>query len=722
MEPIHLRTSGISVLLVDRGGELEIAHWGADLGNDLPDLTVLTPPVAHSAFDAPVTVGLIAQASSGWLGRPGLRGHRVRDGVSGYGFAPRLRVVEATVQGSASARVRHADRDTGIELDTVLRVHDGGLLEIGHELRNTADVEYVVDELAVVVPLPGIATEVLDLTGRWCREAHPQRHELKQGTWVRSGRHGRTGHDSALLVAAGTRGFGNRSGRVWGAHFAWSGDHEQFVEMTSDGRRLLGASELLRSGEVVLAPGGTYRTPSLFAGHSDRGLDGITAQFYRFLRDRPTHAGKLTDRARPVVLNTWEAVYFDQRAEAVLELVEAAADIGVERFVLDDGWFRGRRSDRAGLGDWIVDASVWPEGLTPIISAVRTRGMDFGLWVEPEMVSIDSDVAREHPDWIVRAGGGAPDGQERLPRDWRHQHVMDLVNPDAWNHVFEQLDALLTENEISYLKWDNNRDLAEFTHAGLPSGHAQTLAVYGLLDALRAAHPTVEIESCASGGARVDLGILQRTDRVWASDSNDALERQTIQRWTQLVVPPELTGSHVGPTLSHTTGRTHDIVFRSITALFGHFGIEWDIREAGDRERQVLRRAIALYKDYRALLHTGQRVNADLVDSSMALHGVVSAEGDEGLFALVGLTTSSNETPGRIGIPGLRGERRYRIETVSVESDVPPSGPDSPYQQVLPPPWLDAPPVVTGRYLDEVGLPMPILRPERAILLKVVQV
>ncbi len=293
--------------------------------------------------------------------------------------------------------------------------------------------------------------------------------------------------------------------------------------------------------------------------------------------------------------------------------------------MLDDGWFRGRRDDHAGLGDWYVDEALWPDGLTPLIDAVTSRGMEFGLWVEPEMVNLDSDVVRAHPEWIVGPSVQSYKDGGRLPLEWRHQHIIDLVNPDAWQYIYDRVDALLRENNISYLKWDQNRDLLEHGHAGRASVHEQTLAAYRLFDALKAAHPGVEIESCSSGGARVDLGILERTDRIWASDCNDALERQTIQRWTGLVVPPELVGGHVGPTTSHTTARTHDLSFRAITALFGHFGMEWDVRQVQGAEREELKRFIGIYKEHRGLIHSGRMVRADLADESLMLHGVVAA-------------------------------------------------------------------------------------------------
>lgn len=704
MDPVYLRSAGVSLLIGFPAGESSVLHWGADLGATLPDLAILGEPVPHSALDIPVVQGLLPQASSGWRGRPGLRGHFATDGS---GFSPRLRVagVEST---DTSAVITQTDPGLRLTLVSELVLHAGGLLEMRHSLRNDGGTDYALDELAAVLPVGPDGTEILDLTGRWCRERHPQRHPVRQGTWVRSGRHGRTGHDATLLLAVGSAAFGNRHGKIWATHLGWSGDHESYVDTLSDGRTVIGAAELLGSGEVLLAPGQSYSSPQLFAAYSDRGLDGISEAFYAWFRARAHHPST----PRPVVLNTWEAVYFNHDLDILTELAASAADLGVERFVLDDGWFRHRRDDRAGLGDWYVDSGIWPQGLHPLIDAVTSRGMAFGLWVEPEMINLDSDTARDHPDWIAGPSAGRDGG--RLPLEWRHQHVLDLVNPDAWQYIYDRIDALLTEYPISYLKWDQNRDLLEMGHDGRPSVHQQTLAAYRLFDALKAAHPGVEIESCSSGGARVDLGILERTDRIWASDCNDALERQSIQHWTGLVVPPELVGSHIGPTTSHTTARTHALSFRAITALFGHFGMEWDIRSVTGSEREELRGFIALYKKHRALIHGGRMVHADVPDPSMLLHGVVSPTADQALFALVAVATSSSEQPGRFALPGLDPDRQYRVQAIY------PAG-GNVYIQASPPAWLADGATASGRFLAEVGLPMPILNPEHAVLLHVTQ-
>ncbi|MEW1823395.1 alpha-galactosidase [Arthrobacter sp. NPDC080031] len=733
MDPLHLRSAGTSLVVSFDSGEAEVIHWGADLGSTLPDLAILGEPIPHSAVDATVPATLIPQGSSAWRGRPGLRGQRIADGVPGLDFSLRLRVADVQADASvasaadasavgASAMIVQKDHDAGITVTSKLTLHPGGLLELRHTAVNDGTSPFQLDELATVLPVGPEAVELLDLTGRWCRERHPQRRTVQQGTWVRTGRHGRTGHDSSLLFAAGTAGFGNRHGKVWATHLAWSGNHEQFADTVADGRTMIGGSELLGPAEVVLQPGEGYTTPALFAAYSDRGLDGISEAFYSWFRSRPHHVlpaastGLPSGRPRPVVLNTWEAVYFNHRLDTLIELAESAAELGVERFVLDDGWFRGRRDDHAGLGDWYVDETLWPDGLTPLIEAVNSHGMEFGLWVEPEMINLDSEVARAHPDWIVGPAALSYKDGGRLPLEWRHQHIIDLVNPAAWQYVFERIDTLLGENNIKYLKWDQNRDLSEHGHAGRASVHAQTLAAYRLFDELRKAHPGVEIESCSSGGARVDLGILERTDRIWGSDCNDALERQTIQRWTGVVVPPELVGGHIGPTTSHTTARTHDLSFRAITALFGHFGMEWDVRQVQGAEREELKRFIGLYKEHRGLIHSGRMVRADVPDDSLMLHGVVSDDGDAGLFAVVSTRTSFAEQPGRVAIPGLDPGRSYTVQAIF------PAPGDADYArtftQVQPPAWLPSGAQASGRFLAEVGLPMPVLNPEHALLLR----
>jgi len=639
----------------------------------------------------------------GWRLRPGLRGYR----ADGTAWSPlfTVRDVESDVgdmddeSGGGWVLVNAADERAALRLQTRLTLHPSGVLEVEQSLQNVGGEDYLLAELAATLPIPARALEVLDLTGRWCREHVPQRQPLNMGVWSREGRRGRTGHDSPLVLTAGTQGFGFGAGEVWGVHLAWSGDSTVWAERNPVGVGQVGAAELLAPGEVRLAPSQTYTAPRVYAAYSDRGLDGMSAAFHELIRSRPQHPRSL----RPVILNTWEAVYFDHRLDRLSELADAAAKIGVERFVLDDGWFGGRRDDTAGLGDWYVSKDVWPVGLRPLIDHVKSLGMDFGLWVEPEMVSPDSELFRAHPDWILSEPG-------RPPPTWRSQQVVDLANPLAFDFLLERLDTLLSDHDIAYLKWDHNRDLVDAGHEGRPGVRLQTLALYRLLDELRSRHPHVEIESCASGGGRVDLGILQRTDRIWPSDTIDPLERQHIQRWTQLLIPPELVGAHIGSTVSHTTGRRHSLSFRAATALFGHLGIEWDLTAITPQEAEDLAGVIAYYKQVRTLLHSGRVVRVDHPDATVQVHGVVAQDASEAVFAYVQLASSPTELPPPVQLSGLEPGRRYRVAPVRLAG-----GPSA--QEIASPPWAVGGIVLTGQLLMRAGLQMPVLHPEQAMIL-----
>lgn len=705
---LHLRSATTSLILVadppldGRRPLPRVIHWGAPLDDTSPQALVqaTTLPVAGSGPAVPHT--LVPQPSEGWRLRPGLRGSR----PDGRGWSPRLELrelVHEPTDDGGTVRLVAVDPELALTLGLRLVLHPSGVVEIALSLRNDGTDPYAVHELAATLPLPARATEVLDLTGRWCRERSPQRHPLAMGSWVRESRHGRTGHDATLLLMAGTPGFGFRHGEVWAMHHAWSGDSTVWAERSPAGAAQLGAAELLAPGEVLLAPGEEYAAPVTYAVQSSHGLDGLSDSLHELVRSRPGHPAT----PRKVILNTWEAVYFDHDVDRLTELADAAARLGVELFVLDDGWFGSRRDDTSGLGDWTVSEQVWPEGLDPLVDHVRDRGMDFGLWVEPEMVNPDSDLYRAHPDWLLQEPG-------RLPPAWRHQHVLDLANPAAYSHILERLDALLRDHAISYLKWDHNRDLIEAGHDGRAGVRAQTLAVYRLLDELRTRHPGVEIETCASGGGRVDLGILERTDRVWASDTIDPLERSGIQLWTQLLLPPELVGSHIASGASHATGRRHSLSFRAATAIFGHLGIEWDVTDLSTEEADHLAGVVATYKELRPLLHSGRVVRIDHPDPSALVHGVVARDRSEAVFAYAQLTSAVGEVPPLTRLAGLDPDRHYRVERLDLAG-----GPA--LLESTTPLWLDSGTVLPGSVLMGIGLSMPVLRPEQTFVLRLTE-
>ena len=401
---------------------------------------------------------------------------------------------------------------------------------------------------------------------------------------------------------------------------------------------------------------------------------------------------------RPVVLNTWEAVYFKHDVATLTELATAAADVGVERFVLDDGWFHGRRNDTAGLGDWWVDSSVWPNGLEPLISHVTSRDMDFGLWFEPEMVNPNSDLYRAHPEWAL-------DGTLTNPILGRHQLVLDMSRPEVRDYLFDKIDALLSTYDISYVKWDHNRPLVG------GASHQQTRGFYTLLQRLTSKHPRVQFESCASGGGRIDMGVARWAKRFWASDSIDALDRLEIQKGLTTFIPPEMLGSHIGSPTCHTTGRKHALSFRAATALFGWLGVEWNVLTLTEKERNGLRDAITFYKQHRDLIHHSDFVRVDHPDDTIDIRGVLSPGGGEGLFSVSRIRSGPSNHAAPIRLP-VDPDCEYMLSVVHLGS------PRWALHRELPQ-WIqDRSMIVSGAMLSRVGLPMPSLLPESSFLVR----
>ncbi|MCW2760666.1 MAG: glycoside hydrolase clan [Marmoricola sp.] len=640
---------------------------------------------------------LLGEHAGGRFTRPHLRGQR--DG--GRDWSTKF---ECTAVDADGDRLRIDLIDSRAELGLVTEVEAmvGGALRLRHTLTNDGGADYSLTGLEVVLPAPDHLVEVLDFTGRHERERNPQRHPVTDGLWLRESRTGRPGLGAATMVVLGTTGFSTTHGEVLGVHVAWSGNSVLRVERDPATGTTIGGGELLLPGEVRLATGESYTTPWVYVVASRDGLDGLAAAWHAHQRSLPAHPAH-----QPVVLNVWEAVYFDHDFPRLRAIADRAARIGVERFVLDDGWFAGRRDDTLGLGDWWVDPAVWPEGLTPLVEHVHALGMQFGLWIEPEMVNPDSDLYREHPDWILSAG-------DRVPLLHRHQLVLDLSRAEVREHVFEQISAVLSSYPIDAVKWDHNRDLLEAGGAavdGAPVVHRQTLGFYALLDALRAAHPAIDWESCASGGGRVDLGVLERVQRIWASDMTDAIARQQIQRWTTQLVAPEYVGAHISSPRSHTTGRTLGLDFRAATALFGSFGIEWDLTEATEDDLDRLDQWVQRYQRFRSLLHSGRVVRPESPDPTVLLHGVVAADRSEALIAHVQLDEPAHNRGISVRVPGLDASASYDVRwegpvdhvAVSMSSPLPKAGPTDGT-------------AVTGRVLGSRGFWVPRRRPETVTL------
>lgn len=564
-------------------------YWGPRL----PDGVVPPAPLRNErpepsfSLHHDVPLSLFPGIGMGWFGAPALAAHRGGRDWTHAATACRVDTVSAD-----TLRFHLTDAVAGLTIAITARLDPASdVLTLSTTLTNAGEAVLEVGWLAsACLPLPADAMQVLSCTGRHNGEFVAVQDTLTRSGWRRENRRGLTSHDAfpgAIVTCA--------DGSAYGAQLAWSGNHIQSIDWIDDGRRQWLLGEGLAPGEVRLNPGESITAPDVLATVSAQGMDGVSQAFHRAVRARMTWPGGAMT-PRKVHLNTWEGFYFDHDLGALKDLADAAAAVGIERFVLDDGWFAGRHDDTSSLGDWWPDRDTYPDGLAPLADHVTGLGMDFGLWVEPEMVNPDSDLYRAHPDWALHV-----DGRPLLAA--RNQLVLDMGLAAVRDHLFEAIAALLRTLPITYLKWDHNRDL---THAGNRAGYrAQVLGAYALMARLRAAFPAVEIESCAGGGGRIDAGIVAHTHRFWTSDCIDAISRVGIQRGFLRFMPPELMGSHVGACPAHSTGRMQGMGFRSGVALPGHFGVELDVRHVPPADRAELAEAIARYKELRDRLHTG---------------------------------------------------------------------------------------------------------------------
>ncbi len=660
----------------------EVVYWGAPLPDDedLDELRLAaTPDRTGGMLDANPELTLCPEASRSFPGQPGLV---LRD-ATGAPLLPSFRFRDAEA-GGAGLVLRYADAGLGLALSFHFD-SDPETRVITARTRLEAASPVRLHWLAApVMPAPQLADEMIDVSGRWCGEFQLNRTPWTPGIRSRESRTGRSGHEHFPGLILPGRGATNTQGDAWSFHYGWSGGHRMIAEELPDGRRQV---QFGHASDTELAPGTSFETAPLFLSFSASGLNGCGVAFQRHLRDRVVTWAR-PGAPRPVHYNCWEAVYFDHDPAVLREIATRAADLGAERFVLDDGWFGQRDDDTSSLGDWVVDTRKYPDGLGPLIDHVRDLGMSFGLWFEPEMVNQVSDLFRAHPDWALGA-------DDQIPG--RQQLVLDLSRPEVRDHLFERIAAILSAHPIDYIKWDHNRVLPT------PDA-AQTHGVYALLDRLRAAFPEVEIESCASGGGRIDFGILSRTQRVWLSDSNDARERLRMQHDAALFLPRAVTGSHVGPRQCHTSGRILDMTFRAWVAAQRHMGFEMDPRELTDAEAATLRKVTAWWQRNRGWMDAADILRLDSADPSVIAEQQQARDGSRFVVFAGKSATSGQINPRPLRLTGLDAAARYRVALANRDevSSLSRGAPALKSGAIL----------VSGRYLMQHGLDLPVALPD----------
>ena len=650
---------------------------------------------AQARIQGEPPLALSPEAGAGFLGNPGIKVHR--HGAH-WGVYSRIQSVTERPDG---LRIHSTCAATGLSIVHQLTLDPNtDVLQATTEIENTGTDSVWVDACyAPCIPLPMDYDHILGFEGRWGNEFQLHKSQRLLGAYVRENRRGRTSHDAFPGVLIHPKETNESSGDVYALHLGWSGNHYLRVEERSEGRAYAQLGELFFPGELQLRPGEKYLSPVLYGVHCNSGFSGASRKLHSFVRSNLTDS-RMAGKLKLVHFNTWEAVYFDLSEEKLRRLADEAADIGIERFVLDDGWFKNRNSDDEGLGDWYVDSKVFPNGLSPLIEYVNDKGLEFGIWLEPEMVNPKSDLYRSHPEWALNA--------DPAPRVMtRNQLVLDLTREDVQQYLYQRIDALLTEYPITYIKWDMNRSLNQ---PGGPSGgavaHQQTVCLYRLLEKIRKAHPTVEIESCSSGGGRADYGILQFTDRVWTSDTNDALDRLRVQWGFSYFFPPEIMGAHVGPEHCHVTGRRLSMALRSGVAFFGDMGVEANLLELTNDEKRELTAAIGLHKKFRNLIFNGDLHRLELPDFETGF-GVVRPDKTEGLFSYALVRTPPRSAPGVYRFQGLKAESLYRVSVIWPEK------PKSYSESVLD---VLHGAILSGDVLMKVGTQLPILMPESLLI------
>jgi alpha-galactosidase len=513
------------------------------------------------------------------------------------------------------------------------------------------------------------------LTGRWAGEWNLTQETLHPGARVLESRRGSTSHQANPWFAIQNGEPSEDNGEVWFGALAWSGSWRITVEQDQlDAVRVMGGFNPFDFGYVLHA-GEKLETPVFYGGYSAHGLGGASRLLHSFelhnILPRTEKTASLpAPRPRPVLYNSWEATQFNVNEAGQIALAEKAAALGIDRFVMDDGWFGQRKNDHAGLGDWYVNPQKFPHGLQPLIDHVHALGMDFGLWVEPEMVNPDSDLYRKHPEWVLNFPG-RPRSEER------NQLVLNLAREDVKDYVLGALDKLLNENDIAFLKWDYNRNWSEPGWDQLPPAEqkkvyvAFTQNLYSILAELRRRHPNVEIESCSGGGGRVDLGILRYTDEVWPSDNTDPFDRLSIQDGFTYAYTPQVMMAWVTDSPHWLNNRSTSLEYRMLSSMQGSLGIGADISKWNDQETALAKRLITAYHQVQPTITQGElyRLISPRNGSEFSATQTVNANKSQSVvFAFIHSTQEGRGFP-ILKLKGLDPSARYALTSIEGKAD-----------------------------------------------------
>lgn len=505
--------------------------------------------------------------------------------------------------------------------------------------------------------------DMVQLSGSWARERHMVTRPLQAGIQSISSTRGTSSSQQNPFIALKRKETTEHVGDVFGFSFVYSGNFLAQIEVDQYdvARVMMGIHPF--DFNWKLECGESFQTPEVVMVYSDQGLNGMSQTYHTLYRTRLAK-GEWRDKSRPILINNWEATYFQFDEEKILTIAKTAKELGIELFVLDDGWFGKRDSDKTSLGDWYPNSRKLPNGIVGLAEKITELGLKFGLWFEPEMVSKVSDLFTQHPDWIIHV-------PNRHSSHGRNQFVLDFSRKEVVDHIYERMSAILREARVSYVKWDMNRNMTEIGSAAWPEDrqqeipHRYILGVYDLYERLTSEYPHVLFESCASGGARFDPGMLYYAPQVWTSDDTDAVERLKIQYGTSLVYPISSMGAHVSAVPNHQVKRCTSLETRANVAYFGMFGYELDVTTMTEEEKQELQEQIIFYKKNRELIQDGTfyRLKSPFeADGNITAWMVVSQDQKQAIAGYYKVLAKPNPGFTRLLLKGLNPDYHYKIE------------------------------------------------------------
>lgn len=523
------------------------------------------------------------------------------------------------------------------------------------------DVIYLTKVLSACLDMDNEEFDMISLDGVWAKERMITRRKIVNGKQTVSSNRGVSSHQANPFIAIVDRDASQSQGKVYGMNFVYSGNFMAQAEISQFDMLRVTMGILPDNFCWKLMPGETFTAPEVVMVFSDEGIGKMTRTYHDLYRNHLIR-GKYCRKQRPVLINNWEATYFNFDSEKILAIAKEAAAQGIEMLVLDDGWFGKRNSDKCALGDWYVNEEKLQGGMSKLVEKINRMGMKFGLWFEPEMISPDSDLYRAHPDWAIRVMG-------REPAQGRNQLVLDITRKEVRDAVYEQISAVLHSANIEYVKWDMNRNLSDLGSSALTEdcqgelSHRYVLALYELQERLVTDFPDILLENCSSGGGRFDPGMLYYSPQIWCSDNTDAIDRLRIQEGTAMVYPLSTMGAHVSDCPCHSNGRVTPFETRGYVALAGTFGYELDITRIAEEERNKIPGQIAMYHKYNDLIREGNyyRLTSYQDNHENDCFMVVSKDKQEAVVIFIQVDARAKLRSKKVYLRGLDEHTRYRI-------------------------------------------------------------